>query len=266
MLEKLWGRTHEGEELPDDIRNSALNSFESAKAEIGDLRELQFLQNQYKTAIQVPNAPKEYKPWDKAKADFKTNPKDLAEAVRRIYKIHDAKAERIAKELEETPWETYNVLDDQGAYKHRTWKIKDIHVAREKMNPRTEEGRKNIALANAQLEYESFAVVGKDGMKRPLRAFVPIVEDKLTLIWNKKPEDRTHEDRKTMGTSKVPALPKAGELKGPVPEEPIKPKMLTPDKLKPQARDAVAKMKIGQQFEMEGRTYKKVEGGIEEVK
>ena len=138
------------------------------------------------------------------------------------------------------------------------------------MNPRTEEGRKNIALANAQLEYESFAVVGKDGMKRPLRAFVPIVEDKLTLIWNKKPEDRTHEDRKTMGTSKVPALPKAGELKGPVPEEPIKPKILTPDKLKPQVRDAVAKMKIGQEFEMgeEGsrKKYKKVEGGIEEVK
>jgi len=221
VLEKLWGRTHEGGELPDDIRNSALSSFESAKAEVGDLRELQFLQNQYKTAIQVPNAPKEYKPWDKAKADFKTNPKDLAEAVRRIYKIHDAKAERIAKELEETPWETYNVMDDKGAYKHRTWKIRDSHVAREKMNPHTEEGRKNIALANAQLEYESFAVVGKDGMKRSLRAFVPIAKDKLTLIWNKKPEDRTHEDQKVMGTSKVPALPKEGELKGPeAPKEP----------------------------------------------
>tara|TARA_R110000824_G_scaffold163434_2_gene339183 strand:- start:945 stop:2609 length:1665 start_codon:yes stop_codon:yes gene_type:complete len=265
-LDKLWGETHDGDEMPADAKSAALSGWEAAKGEAGDLRELKFFQNQYQQALSTPEliaaAPKEYLLWDKAEADFKTNPKDLAEAVRRIYKVSDAKAERIAKDLEDVPWETYNVMDDTGAYKWRTWKIRDGQ--HERMSPYTEEGKRNRAMANKQLEYESYTPPGPDGMARPDRKHVPVDSDFMKLIFQKDVADLTEEEKKFFGNPEVPALPKAGE-KGPVPEKPIKSKILTPDKLKPQVRDDVAKMKIGQKFEMEGKMYKKVEGGIVEV-
>ena len=245
VLEKLWGRTHEDGELPDDIRNSALSSFESAKAEIGDLRELQFLQNQYKTAIQVPNAPKEYKPWDKAK--------DLELAVRRIYGTHDKEMDRIAKG--DVPYEFWTVLGPGGQMKARTWRIKAGRI--DDMTPEM------VDQANRHLRYEA----SPGNRKRETLAInVEQVELLKKAIEEGQPLDPAMRD--LIGAPKVPALPGAGELKGPeAPKEPEAAVAVIPlGDLDAATKEAVGKMRIGQKFDMGGKRYEKVEGGIEEVK
>jgi hypothetical protein len=192
----------------------------------------------------------------------------------------------------DVPYEFWNVLGPNGQFLHRTWRIRNNFNA----SDMTEE---LVNEANAVLAYEASTVMDKDGKEVPIRETRPVPVNEIIRIRaaqkkkeeeSGKPLDKAQRDLHSIpeplpefplpkGIDEGPSpmkpegvrLKEGGSLKkvprrGVVPDEPIKSKILTPDKLKPQVRDDVAKMKMGQKFKMEGKMYKKVKGGIVEVK
>ena len=171
-LEEVYKRTHGGKAMSAEEQALAFSSWTTAKSELSRLSEIDSIQKEYQEVLKnkelvdaAKKAGEEVFGYNQSvrgdTPDWWTNTITLKRIIRRAYGIYD---EEIEAEAEgDVPYEVYNVTDQNGVFKLRTWRIKDGR--HEEMNPFTDEGKENILKANTHLNYE--AMPRPDG--KPIR-------------------------------------------------------------------------------------------------
>lgn len=229
----LYKQTHFGKELPGTLR---LVNWSAGQKMLNDLIELDFLQKQYERIMVDPklgpvaqaDGYKELKSSmteisNEMDIGFFTNPKDLELAIRRIYGIFDAEAEK-RRRGDDVPYEYYSVYDPDGGFKFRTWRLKaeapdgsmrpsQTFIDSKGKTVETDADRW-IKRANDGLSYEAMTFGGKDMI--PVRRINAVDVEK----WN----------RRAKAGQRPPTTVERGG--GPLPTP-------TPPPVEPEAKEAV---------------------------